>query len=672
MMVVCTALLIALAAVACSGGDSPPQPGGGTDVADQGARRSWAGTEPAPGIPGDVSWFNVARPLTLEELKGRAVLLDFWTLGCINCQHIIPDLKRLEAEFGDNLVVIGVHSGKYATEHEDESVLEAIRRFGIEHPVINDPDFVVWRTFGASAWPTLVLIDPAGNLVGGHAGEGVYPLFQPILASLVAEFGEKGLLSPRPLPISLAAAPATAVLSYPGKVLADGGRGRLFIADSGHHRILEARLDGTLVRAFGTGKEGFADGAPGEAAFRQPHGVALSADGATLFVADTRNHAIRAIDLDSGETTTVAGTGEQLRRLPQGPSPALETAMASPWDVVLANGQLFISMAGIHQIWSLNLLSRQVSVFAGTSREGIDDGPRLTMATLAQPSGLAADAEWLYWVDPESSALRRVPLAGEGEVQTLVGTGLFDYGDRDGRGRQAQFQHPQGVALLDGAIYVADTYNHRLRVYDPVSQEVGTAAGSERGWSDGVAGGVKFDEPGGLSAAAGLVYIADTNNHLVRVYNPATGTVATLALTNLSAITAATPGRVTRVEFPARRVSPGASNVRITISSPRGFHLNASAPSKLELATSNGSVLDLGERTLTWTTDEDRVSFPVPVVLAEGQATMTLTVSAYYCRTGAEALCFVGLFELAVPVEVTALSSQSELVVDFELPEAPG
>lgn len=638
----------------------------------QGSQRSWAGTEQAPAIPGDVTWFNVERPLTLDELRGRLVLLDFWTLGCINCQHIIPDLKRLEEEFGDNLVVIGVHSGKYATEHEDESILEAVRRFGIEHPVINDPDFVVWRTFGASAWPTLVLIDPAGNLVGGHAGEGVYQLFQPILASLVAEFGEKGQLSPEPLPISLAAPPATAVLSYPGKVLADGERGRLFIADSGHHRILEAKLDGTLVRAFGTGKEGFADGAPGEAAFRQPHGLALSADGSTLFVADTRNHAVRAIDLGSGETTTIAGTGQQLQRLPVGPSSALETAMASPWDVLLADGDLYISMAGTHQIWALNLLTRQVSVFAGTSREGIDDGPRLTMATLAQPSGLATDGEYLYWVDPESSALRRVPLAGEGDVETLVGTGLFDYGERDGRGRQAQFQHPQGVALLDGAVYVADTYNHRLRVYEPISKEVGTAAGSDRGWSDGVAGSVKFDEPGGLSAAGGVVYVADTNNHLVRVYDPATGAVSTLTLTNLSAIAGATPGRVIRVELPERRVAPGSSNLRFTISTPGDFHLNASAPSKLDLATSNGSVVELGEHTLTWATDQDEASFPVPVILAEGTATLTATVSAYYCRTGAEALCFVGLFELVVPVVVTPLSSQSEIVVEFELPEASG
>ncbi len=667
-------MLVALAAAACSGGGSDKaERAGGIDVAEEaGTRKSWAGSEAAPAIPGDVRWFNVTRPLTLEELKGRVVLLDFWTLGCINCQHIVPDLKRLEEEFGANLVVIGVHSGKYATEHEDESIAESVGRLGIEHPVINDSEFAVWETFDAHAWPTLVLIDPAGNLVGAHAGEGVYPLFQPIIASLVAEFGEKGLLKQEPLPISPAAATATAVLAYPGGVFADEERGRLFISDTGHNRVIEATLDGALVRAFGSGKEGFADGAPREAMFRQPHGLALSADGGTLFVADTRNHAVRAIALDTGETTTIAGTGQQLERLPTGSTPARETRLASPWDVEVVGGRLFISMAGIHQIWEMDLRTGQVSVFAGTSREGISDGSRLTLATLAQPSGMTSDGESLYWVDPESSSLRKVPIEGTGDVETLVGTGLFDYGDEDGRGKDARLQHPQGVAWLDGALYIADTYNHRIRVYEPVSQEVGTGAGSDRGWSDGVAGLVRFDEPGAISAAGRKLFIGDSNNHLIRVYDPSTGVVSTLTLTNLSAIAGATPGKVTRVELPAQQVAPGATNLRVTIGTPGGFHLNGSAPSRVELATSNAGVVDLGERSIEWSTDDASVTFPVPMVTATGRADVVLTVSAYYCRTGAEALCFIGLFEVTAPVEVVEGTNQGEITVVFELPPAAG
>lgn len=632
-------------------------------------RKSWAGKDPAPAIPTGVTWFNVPRPLTLAELKGRMVLLDFWTLGCINCQHIIPDLKRLEAEYRDSLVVIGVHSGKYATEHDDDSIRDAIKKYGLEHPVINDPDFAVWNTFGANAWPTLVLIDPAGNLVGGHAGEGVYPLFQPILESLKDEFTANGKLSPQPLTLTLDSAPATAVLSYPGKVLADEAGGRLYIADSGNNRVVVASLSGELQKAVGTGQEGFADGAPNEAQFRQPQGLSLSADGKTLFVADTRNHAIRAVNTATFEVKTIAGTGKQLDRLPKDNSPAREAAMASPWDLVAVDQSLYISMAGIHQIWALDLMKNTVSVLAGTSREGIDDGDRRGMATLAQPSGITTDGTSLYWVDPESSSVRQLRIGGS-EVQTLVGTGLFDYGATDGPSKQAQLQHAQGIAYDDGALYIADTYNHRLRVLDLVAKQLGTAAGSERGWADGVAGAAKLDEPGGVSVAGGRVYIADTNNQLIRVFDPAKGQLSTVTLTNLSAITSGVPGRVTRVDLPPATVSPAASSLNVTFSAPGSYHLNGSAPSKLELASSNPAVLEPGERSVPFTSDAASVSLPIPVRLAEGSAELTATASVYYCRTGAEALCFIGQFELHLPVTVTGSSTAGKLNISYELPPA--
>ncbi|MGH2609932.1 MAG: thioredoxin-like domain-containing protein, partial [Tepidiformaceae bacterium] len=550
-------LVMVAALAACSGGGTPeraPEDGGGGGGAPTppGGRESWAGTQAAPEFPGGQVWFNVERPLTLADLKGKMVLLDFWTQGCINCQHIIPDLKRLEEEFGGALAVIGVHSGKYSTEHEDETVREAIGRYGIEHPVINDPDFVVWRTYGANAWPTLVLIDPAGNLVGGHAGEGVYPLFQPILAALLAEF--EGKIDETPLPLRLDASVASTVLSYPSKVLADERGGRLFIADAGHNRILVSDLDGRLERAIGTGAEGFADGAGEEATFRAPQGLGLSEDGETLYVADTRNHAVRAVELSSGRVTTIAGTGTQLDRMPGNEAKATETALASPWDVLPVGNRLFISMAGVHQIWVMNLESGEIAVFAGTSREGIQDGARQSVATLAQPSGLAADDFFLYWVDPESSSVRRVALAGEteGYVQTLVGTGLFDWGDEDGQGKAAKVQHPQGIAYEAGLLLIADTFNHKLKAIDAANFEVTTAAGTgEREWRDGPREMAAFDEPGGLSIAGTKVYVADTNNHLVRVLDLASGEVTTLTLTNLGVLGGAA-GTSSRVDVPAQ------------------------------------------------------------------------------------------------------------------------
>lgn len=667
IMAVCMIAILA----ACSGGssDSSRRVPGGTEVADSSPRQSWAGKDPSPPIPTGVTWFNVPKPLTLDQLKGRVVLLDFWTLGCINCQHIIPDLKRLEAEFGDSLVVIGVHSGKYATEHDDDSIRDAIKRYGLEHPVINDPDFAVWNAFGANAWPTLVLIDPAGNLVGGHAGEGVYSLFQPILSSLRDEFTANGGLKPQPLALTLDSAPATAVLSYPGKVLADASSNRLYIADSGNNRIVVASLSGELQKAIGTGQEGFADGAANEAAFRQPQGLALSADGKTLYVADTRNHAIRAIDTATFAVKTIAGTGRQLDRFPKDNSVAREVAMASPWDVVVVGQTLYIAMAGIHQLWAMDLAERTISVLAGTSREGIDDGDRRTMATLAQPSGITTDGKNLFWVDPESSSVRELPIGGN-EVTTLTGTGLFDYGDDDGPAKQAKLQHAQGIAYDDGALYIGDTYNHRLRVLDLVARQVGTAAGSTRGWADGVAGAAQLDEPGGLSVANGKVYIADTNNHLIRVFDPSLGSLSTLTLSNLSAIAGGVPGRVTRVDLPPVSVSPAAANLRITLSAPASYHLNGSAPSKLELSSSNPAVVTLGEKSLSWSSDEPVITLPVPAKLGEGTAEITATASIFYCRTGAEALCFIGQFEFHLPVTVSSGSTAGEIDVAYELPPA--
>ncbi|MCA9829789.1 MAG: redoxin domain-containing protein [Dehalococcoidia bacterium] len=630
--------------------------------------KSWAGSDPAPPFPDGLTWFNVNEPLQLGALRGKVVLLDFWTLGCINCQHIIPDLKELEAQFGDAMTVVGVHSGKYATEHDDESIREAIERYGLMHPVVNDPDFVFWQRYGASAWPTLVIIDPAGNLVGYHSGEGVYPLFQPIVASLVAEFDAKGELDRTPLPLAPEATVAATVLSFPGKVLADPVGKRLFIADSGHNRILVASLDGALQAAIGDGEAGFADGAAYEARFDAPQGLGLSEDGKTLYVADTRNHAVRAVDLETNDVTTIAGTGEQLDRLPGLDAKALETALASPWDVVAAGGKLFISMAGVHQIWALNLAAGTIEPFAGTSREGINDGERRTSATLAQPSGIATDGNYLFWVDPESSSVRRTLLDGSGPVETLVGTGLFDYGDDDGVGKDAKLQHAQGLAFADGRLFVGDTYNHKVKSVTLPGLEVETLAGSDRSRADGESDEARFDEPSGLSVAGSTVYVADTNNQSIRLVDRVTGQTRTLALTNLAVAMTRLPGRLTRVELTQADVAPGVGTLQVSISTPAGYHLNSLAPGRMSLTTGDGSVVEISEASLTWQTDGSSVAFPVPVSLGPGETTVTAVVEAYYCREGEEALCFIQQAEVVVPVRVTAGASAGDVTLAYVLP----
>ena len=430
------ALATALIAAACTGDSTPTS----TSAVGQDATtsttpgRSYAGTDPAPEFPDGLDWLNTSDPLSIAGLRGKAVLLDFWTYGCINCIHIIPDLKRLEAEFADELVVIGVHSAKFENEGDTDNIRNVIVRYDLEHPVVNDQDFLVWQTWGANAWPTTVLIDPAGNVVGGHSGEGVYEVFQPALASLVAEFDRAGALDRTPLDVALERdAVPDSVLSFPGKLLADADGGRLFIADTNHHRVVVADMaTGEVFDVTGSGRRGLVEGGFASAGFDQPQGLALSEDGTTLYVADVGNHSVRALDLDARTVTTLLGTGEQSPLHPPRPGVAPDVTLASPWDLTLDGPRLFIAMAGSHQVWALDLTTGFAGPVAGSGREGVANGPAAG-AELAQPSGLALDRSGiLYFADSESSAIRSVDTF-EGSVDIVAGTevNLFDFGDGD-------------------------------------------------------------------------------------------------------------------------------------------------------------------------------------------------------------------------------------------------
>jgi sugar lactone lactonase YvrE len=439
---------------------------------------------------------------------------------------MLPQLRRLEHKWADELVVIGVHSAKFPTEQETANVRQAVLRLSLDHPVINDADFQVWRAYAVRAWPTLVFLDPLGRVVGQHAGEAPFEALDRVVAEMVREYDAHGLLTRQPLSVT-PERPPEGYLRYPGKVLADAARGRLFVADTGHHRIVVADFAGRVQQVIGSGAAGLADGPLAAARFHGPQGLALVGD--TLYVADTENHAIRAVDLGAGRVATVAGTGEQ-GRWGATAGPARATALRSPWDLAAGDGCLYVAMAGSHQLWTLDLAEGLLAPFAGDGHEGLRDGPR-EVAYLAQPSGLALAGTTLYFADSETSSIRAVDTGPGGQVRTLVGTGLFDFGDVDGVGDAVRLQHPLAVAVDGDTLLVADTYNHRLKRLDPRTRACHAWVGSGTpGHRDAVGLAAQFYEPSGLSLAAGQLFVADTNNHAVRVVDLASGAVRTLPL----------------------------------------------------------------------------------------------------------------------------------------------
>ena len=632
---------------------------------------TYAGTTPAPDFPGGLDWLNVDRPLSISrDLRGKIILLDFWTLGCINCIHIIPDLKRLETEFPESLVVIGVHSAKFETEGELESIRQAVLRYEIEHPVVNDNQFQVWQTFGARAWPTLFLIDPNGNAVGYHAGEGIYDIFQPVIETMDQEFRDAGLIDERALAGVLEnQTTAPSVLSFPGKVLADENGGRLFIADSNHHRVLVSSFDGELLQVIGSGQEGFGDGNFAAARFFRPQGMALSKDGNSLYIADLENHAIRLADLEQETVTTVAGTGQQAFQYPTGKN-GLETALSSPWDLLLDGKTLYIAMSGLHQLWVMDLEDDRVEVFSGSGREGIDDGlPDQT--SLSQPSGFATNGELLYFTDPESSAIRQIPLEG-GIMETIIGTGLFDFGDVDGTYPNALLQHALGIAYHEGVLYVADTYNNKLKVIDPLAKTSHTWSGTgEIGWVDGAADIAQYAEPSGLSIANGKLYIADTNNHLIRVADLETQEVSSLRLSNLgiAMLTQNAELNADLVTGEIQQVAPGEGILRFVFRVPENYKFNDLGPFTLTWEAEHGEILrSRGPAIQSYQQVGPEFPIEFPIELSVGSTAIESKATVFYCEAEYEEFCLVQDVVLVLPIEVLEGAPSSDIEVHYVLP----
>lgn len=569
------------------------------------------------------NWFNTAVPLTLRALRGRFVLLDFWTFCCGNCLHVLDELRPLEAEFGEVLTVVGVHSPKFPHEAEPAALAAAIERYGVQHPVLNDPELQLWQRYAVRAWPTLVLIDPEGYVVAQAAGEGQVSGLAELLRRLAAEHEARGTLRRGDGPYQ-PAAPQPSTLRFPAKaiVLPAGRTGRdrdsLLVADAGHHQLVELELDGqTVLQRFGTG----ARGAP----FAEPNGLALLPRGVAAFdvaVADTANHVLRGLSLADGAVCTLdlpsalADTSTVT-----GPVPAV----LSPWDVVWwpALRRLVVAAAGVHLLLAVDPAGAAVEILAGTTVEGLRDGPARE-AWLAQPSGLAVDGERLWFADAESSALRWLDLAGS--VGTAVGEGLFDFGHVDGPGPDARFQHPLGVTVLPGgSVAVLDTYNGAVRRYDPATGTVSTLAR-------------ELGEPSGAAVVGGELVVVESAAH--RLVRP----VPTVELV---------AGSAQRAQRPPTRLAAGRLALSVAFTPPPGRKLDQRyGPStRLTVTASPAELLRAGGGE---SCDLERVLDLMP-----GHGVLQVTAQAASCDAdGAHPACYLARQDWGIPVEVSENGEQ--------------
>ena len=453
----------------------------------------------APELNSGYGWLNSNKQYSLKDFAGKIVLLDFWTLGCINCQHIIPDLRKLEEKYPNELVVLGIHSAKFVSEKQTQRIKDAIVKFGIDHPVLNDADYKVWDAYSVESWPTLVVISPDGKIALKTEGENVFTTLDASIEQLRTQYAGQIDTAAFSFAVRDDLSPAT-VLKFPAKIIAAGG-GNLWLTDSGHDRIIKIDNTGKILTVIGNGKKGFSNGGFGNASFNEPQGLALRDN--KLYIADAKNNAIRVANLLTKNVTTAAGDGtmgdyydDEKRNEPVLPN--------SPWDLVIDGNWLVIADAGNHQILRMNLADNKAYRFAGTGEEGIKD-TLLPYASFSQPSGLTKQGNFLYSADPEASAIRKIDLK-KGTVKTILGKGLFSFGDKDGNTKNALLQHCTGIAVKGDALYIADTYNGKIKLLNMANDTVSTV----------LAG---LNEPNGILIEGDNLWITDTNNHQIIKYN---------------------------------------------------------------------------------------------------------------------------------------------------------
>jgi DNA-binding beta-propeller fold protein YncE len=638
----------------------------------------------APEFPAGKEWFN-STPLTLaKELRGKIVILDFWTYCCINCIHVLPDLEYLERKYASMPVaVVGVHSAKFENERVSENIRQAVLRYEIRHPVVNDDEMALWRTIGVRAWPSLAVIGPRGNLLLMVSGEGNRDLIDTFISIALSWYPPETFRhDPLPIRLESQSSKASSPLRFPGKLAVDSDGKRLFISDSNHHRVVVTDLDGKFVDVIGSGRRGLTDGSFEEATFFRLQGLAFGEG--KLWVADSENHALRLVDVAARSVKLVAGDGAQGRDY-EGGARGREQALSTPWDVLVHDGRVFIAMAGTHQIWSHDIATGTTQNWSGTGAERNLNAENLRLAAWAQPSGLTVGAGNLFVADSESSTVRAVDLAS-GATRTIVGgddaepSNLFVFGDSDGVGDSARLQHPLGVIWLESKrrVAVADTYNHRLKLVDPETRTIETWIGDGTpGLVDGPAKTARFHEPSGfaLSSDGRTLWVADANNHSVRIVDVETGSVRTLELTSIHApLPAEPPRRVRLADLPGTpivRVAPfdvakgSEGKLRIELRLPEGHTLSTAGESLFQVCDDPDLPLtfdDASARGVLRTGEPIVVPFRASERLGSGL--VRVEAVSYYCQGDSACRLSAVLFE--VPVNVVEAAASSEFVLSHE------
>ena len=622
----------------------------------------------APEFPEGKDWFN-SPPLSFsKQLAGKIVVLDFWTYCCINCIHILPDLVELEERYtGYPVAFVGVHSAKFENEKVSENIRDAVLRYEIAHPVVNDDEMRMWRQVGVRSWPSLAVVGPKGNLMLLVSGEGNKEVLDACITAAL-EFYPKELFRHDPVPMSPEKdkAVVSTPLRYPGKLAIDSKAGRLYISDSNNHRIVVTDLDGKFIETIGTGRIGLVDGTYDKARFFRLQGLALHGD--NLYVADAENHALRVVDTKTKTVTTLVGNGTQGRDY-NGGRGGREQVISTPWDVYVEGGQVFIAMAGTHQIWAYNLKKKIAHNFSGNGSEQNLNHPDPFQAAWAQPSGLTVGAGELFIADSESSTVRAISLS-TGATRTIAGgedarpRNLFAFGDIDGVGEKARMQHVLGVQWWEKEkkVIVADTYNHRLKLLDPKANEVKRWIGSGKpGLKDGKALEAQFSEPSGfaLGPDAKTLYVADTNNHVIRVVDLDTLEVRTLKLSGIpsakepiaprSVRLADLPGTPTIRTKPLRLDKDKDGALTLSLKLPANHKYTEAAGSRWQVIADEAAPVTVDEAKASGAlTGDAPISIPVQLKDGAKDGLVRVEAIAYFCKD--EGACQVSgvLFEIPV------------------------